>query len=329
MPKDLENPVAALAQMASAPFAQAMAMPPAVYTSQEFLDLERAHIFHKEWICVGRASAWTADQPVREFDVTGAAIRVTRAADGSLTAQGGDAPVRCETWLGWVYISLDPGIAPVSERLSALAGLIERYDMENYVETFFETHVWDTNWKILAENFMESYHLPVCHAGTVGAFTDLDRVECPEGAPHFNIHWFNKDAALAIGNAHPENTRLTGEERGISALVVIYPGHMITLTPGYFWYLSLQPEAPGRVRMWFGGGFDKHFTADPRHAEYDAMFRALLVDVNIEDRGCTEKVFRGVSSGMAVPGHLSHLERPIYDFANYLSGRMAGAGAAD
>jgi nitrite reductase/ring-hydroxylating ferredoxin subunit len=25
-----------------------------------------------------------------------------------------------------------------------------------------------TNWKVLAENFMESYHLPVCHSGTIG-----------------------------------------------------------------------------------------------------------------------------------------------------------------
>ncbi|MEM6527145.1 MAG: aminotransferase class I/II-fold pyridoxal phosphate-dependent enzyme, partial [Chloroflexota bacterium] len=29
----------------------------------------------------------------------------------------------------------------------------EDYDMENYTETFFETHIWDTNWKVLAENF--------------------------------------------------------------------------------------------------------------------------------------------------------------------------------
>ena len=28
---------------------------------------------------------------------------------------------------------------------------------------------WDTYWKVLAENFLESYHLPVCHAGTIGS----------------------------------------------------------------------------------------------------------------------------------------------------------------
>ena len=47
--------------------------------------------------------------------------------------------------------------------------------------------------------------------------------------------------------------------------------------------------------------------------------KALLDDVNVEDKGCTERVFRGLSSEMAKPGHLSHLERPNYDFATYLS----------
>ena len=41
--------------------------------------------------------------------------------------------------------------------------------------------------------------------------------------------------------------------------------------------------------------------------------------MNVEDKGCTERVYRGLCSDMAAPGHLSHLERPNYDFATYLS----------
>ena len=63
------------------------------------------------------------------------------------------------------------------------------YGMENYTETFRETHVWDTNWKVLAENFMESYHLPVCHAGTIGGLSKLDEMDCPPGLPAFNYHF--------------------------------------------------------------------------------------------------------------------------------------------
>ena len=50
--------------------------------------------------------------------------------------------------------------------------------------------------------------------------------------------------------------------------------------------------------------------------------KSLLDRVNIEDKGCTEKVYRGLSSDGATPGHLSHLERPNYDFAQYLMSRI-------
>ena len=51
----------------------------------------------------------------------------------------------------------------------------QQYQMENYVETFREEHVWDTNWKLLAENFMESYHLPTLHRATVGPASKIGK----------------------------------------------------------------------------------------------------------------------------------------------------------
>jgi hypothetical protein len=47
--------------------------------------------------------------------------------------------------------------------------------------------------------------------------------------------------------------------------------------------------------------------------------------VNVEDKGCVERVWKGLCAGMSVPGTLSHLERPNYDFARYIAGRMPGA----
>jgi len=69
--------------------------------------------------------------------------------------------VRCEEWLGWVFVSLNMDAPPVTQELAQVEELVSGYDMTNYTETFFETHLWDTNWKVLAENFMESYHLEI------------------------------------------------------------------------------------------------------------------------------------------------------------------------
>lgn len=232
--------------------------------------------------------------------------------------------VRCEEWLGWVFLCLDPDAQAVSVQLSEVEDMISAYDMTNYSESFYEEHVWNTNWKVLAENFMESYHLPVCHAGTIGGLSKLEDMVCPPGRPAFNYHTILKDESLRIAMAHPtKNNRLKGEERRTTYLLALYPSLMITLTPGYFWYISLHPKGPGQVHIRFGGGMSNDFAEDTDVDENFTQLKTLLDEVNIEDRGCTEKVFNGLCSDAATPGHLSHLERPNYDFAQYLMGKIA------
>ena len=235
--------------------------------------------------------------------------------------------VRCQEWLGWVFVTLNDDAPDVADQLRQVEDLIAGYDMTNYTETFYEEHVWDTNWKVLAENFMESYHLPVCHAGTIGGLSKLDDMVCPPGLPAFNYHTILKDDSLRIAMAHPSNDRLKGDRRRTTFLLAIYPSLLITLTPGYFWYLSLHPKGPGQVHIRFGGGMSDDYADDPDAQQNFEALKSLLDDVNVEDRGCTEKVYNGLCSDRATPGHLSHLERPNYDFAQYLMARIeAGAG---
>ena len=368
--------VAELLEAAGRPFESARGMPPAVYTSPEFLSRELEAIFAKEWMCVGRSSRLARSGDYMTYELAGQPVVVVRNKEGQLRAfanvcrhrmstlldgsgnsqlivcpyhgwsYGLDgrlkaAPfmsqnagfrkddyalrsVRCEEWLGWIYITLDNDRPSVASGLHPLEKMIAQYQVENYVETFRETHVWNTNWKILAENFMESYHLPVCHADTIGGFSKLEEMDCPPGFEAFNYHWITKESSQPTANAHPTNTHLEGRWRRTTALLAIYPSHLITLTPGYFWYLSLHPKGTDQVAMVFGGGWSPEFMADPKTDEYMVILRKLLDAVNVEDRGCVERVFRGLSSPMARVGHLSHLERPNYDFMQYLADRTGG-----
>ena len=230
--------------------------------------------------------------------------------------------VRCVDWLGWIMITLNDDAPDPHTHYAVVSRMIGDFEMERYANLFHETHVWNTNWKVLAENFMESYHLPVCHAGTVGGVSKLEEMDCPPGLPTFNYHYILKDASFKLAVAHPDNTRLQGDWRRTTILLAIYPCLLITLTPGYFWYLSLHPKGVDHVHITYGGGMSPDFMNDP---EAEGLFRnakVLLDEVQVEDKGCTEAVYRGLSSEMARPGHLSHLERPIYDFATYLAGRL-------
>ena len=368
------SPARELKENVALPFEQARAMPPSVYTSDEFVALELEHIFKREWFCAGRASALAKPGDYIMLELAGQPVMVVRDKDGSLRAQSNvclhrmstllsgsgntstivcpyhgctysldgslrGAPamklnegfckenyrlpqVRCEEWLGWIMVTLNPDAPPVSETLREVEDLIGQYGMENYTETFRETHVWDTNWKVLAENFMESYHLPVCHAGTIGGLSKLDEMDCPPGKDAFNYHFILKDDTLKIALAHPSNTRLEGKWRRTTTLLAIYPSLLITLTPGYFWYLSLHPHGPGKVDIIFGGGMSPDFVNDADARQHFDQLKTLLDEVNVEDRGCTEKVYKGLCSDFAAPGHLSHLERPNYDFATWISSRI-------
>ena len=368
------DPVQALSENTALPFTQARAMPPQVYTSDEFVEMELQHIFRKDWYCVGRADALAKPGDYATCELAGQPIVIIRDREGELRAlsnvclhrmstllhgrgntrtivcpyhawtysldgslRGAPAmnknegfckgkyklpAVRCEEWLGWIFVTLNSEAERVCVKLKPVEDLIGGYDMSRYSETFYEEHVWDTNWKVLAENFMESYHLPVCHAGTIGGLSKLDEMICPPGLAAFNYHTILKDDKLGIAMAHENNTRLKGDERRTTFLLAIYPSLLVTLTPGYFWYLSLHPKGPGQVHIRFGGGMSDDYNEDADAQKNFVELKTLLDEVNVEDRGCTEKVFNGLSSGVAKPGHLSHLERPNYDFAQYLMNKI-------
>lgn len=230
--------------------------------------------------------------------------------------------VRVADWLGWIMVTLNPDAPDPAEVLKDVENLVGYLDMASYREHFRQEFRWNTNWKVLAENFMESYHLPVCHSGTIGGTVDLLKMTCPEGFPAFNYHWIVKNDSLPLALAHPSNTTLTGDQRRITWLLSIYPSLMITLTPGYFWYLSLTPDGPDHVNVLFGGGMSEEWCADPEAEAHLAAVRALLDDVNVEDKGCVERVFRGLKAGLSAPGALSHLERPNFEFASWIAARV-------
>ena len=230
--------------------------------------------------------------------------------------------IRVENWRGWIMVSLNADAPPLSEALAEVDQLVGHLPMETYTEVFREEFEWNTNWKVLAENFMESYHLPVCHAGTIGGASDLNKMECPEGKEAFNYHWIIKNDSVPLALAHPSNTTLKGDQRNITWLLAIYPSLLITLTPGYFWYLSLTANGPGKVQVLFGGGMSAEWMADPQATEHLKAVKSLLDDVQVEDKGCTEKVYRGLLAGLSGPGSLSYLERPNYDFATWIASKM-------
>ena len=119
---------------------------------------------------------------------------------------------RCEEWLGWIMVTLNPDVAPAAEVYREVEDMIADFQMERYVEILQRGFLWDTNWKVLAENFMESYHLPVCHAGDDRRTVEAQRDGLPAWAEDVQLPHDPEGPSFKIGVAHPSNTVLAGRQ---------------------------------------------------------------------------------------------------------------------
>jgi phenylpropionate dioxygenase-like ring-hydroxylating dioxygenase large terminal subunit len=101
-----------------------------------------------------------------QFDTDGTLIHVQDAHD----FEGGDpcgkvklSEIRCETWGPFVWWCMDANAKPLLEWLSPYPEKLAGYGLENWVRTFALSCDADFNWKIIRDNFNESYHLPTIH----------------------------------------------------------------------------------------------------------------------------------------------------------------------
>lgn len=271
--------------------------------------------------------AWTYDLDGR---LIGAA-QMGRAHDDPTSSFNPRAHVlpsiRTEIWQGWIYVTLNAAAPPVATMLAPLTEVVDRYAQEHYVPVAREDFVWHTNWKLLTENFMESYHLPVAHRATVGAWFPVETNGFPADVhPHFTYQTFTKSHDAAYGLAHATNTRLTGVWRHTSVMPTVFPSHMYVLAPDHLWYLSLRPRGTGQVDVRFGVAVaPERLAAVADKAKFVADTIAFFDQVNGEDKLVVQGIYEGAKAPLSVPGRLSWMEREIHDFIGYLARRLSPA----
>ena len=234
-------------------------------------------------------------------------------------------PIRCEVWEGWVYVTLNNEALSVASQLIELQEVVADYHMANYVPIVQQDHIWNTNWKMLTENFMEGYHLPVTHRATVGGHFPVNETKFSElqANPAFTYQLYTKKETALVGNAHPDNKVLTGEQRRTSVLPTIFPSHMISLGPDHLWYLSLQPLGSSKVKIRYGAALAPEVLAasdDPDRLIWNVI--NFLDQVNEEDRGVVEGIFKGSMGSLSKAGPLCWLERENHEFTQYIARRL-------
>jgi phenylpropionate dioxygenase-like ring-hydroxylating dioxygenase large terminal subunit len=71
--------------------------------------------------------------------------------------------VRCDTWGPFIFYCMNPHAKPLLEWLKPLPERLKGYGLDNWVRVLHLSADCEFNWKIIRDNFNESYHLPTIH----------------------------------------------------------------------------------------------------------------------------------------------------------------------
>ena len=103
------------------------------------------------------------------YDLKGKLKTVPDEADfvqGSPCGKLNMVSVKCELWAGFVWINMDENAAPLRQFMGPIADQIDTYPMDKMVRTHWVTIEGNFNWKLIQDNFNESYHVPFVHPQT-------------------------------------------------------------------------------------------------------------------------------------------------------------------
>lgn len=221
-------------------------------------------------------------------------------------------------WQNFIFVNIDGNAAPLGEALRPLEAHIRNYHNEERELYHFQEEVWHTNWKCLAENFMEGYHLNATHPRTLRPVTPTELCEYVPGNGHFSAYraHYTPDSPQRT----PFHEDLTQSERRSSFLFSVFPNLVVTYMPHQTIYLCLRPAATDQVAIRWG--LAGHERAPDRESieRYVAFANAF----NAEDRTKLETLQKGVSSTFYSPGPLSaeNLEGTLRDFYSFMARRI-------
>ncbi len=231
---------------------------------------------------------------------------------------------KVEVWQGWVYVSLDQDAAPLAPRLEKLSEHLDNYQLPKYRTLFRAEEIWDTNWKILVQNFTEGYHLFMAHAKTIEPAMPTKLANAMHGGDGFSLYKQGRIPGKSYernSDMEVDNPLLTEEERNTAVLSAVFPCHVFSVVAERTFWLSLQPHGTDQVKVFWGAdAYPGAVPEDPKErAVYAAELKAGFDRINDEDKPIIGSIAQNARALAAAPGRLSPKERTVWYFQQYLA----------
>jgi choline monooxygenase len=207
-------------------------------------------------------------------------------------AKHGLRPVRCETWHHLIFVnlsgegpSLDSVIAPLAARWPIDYGRLRLGGVGSFE--------FKANWKLVIENFLESYHLPTVHPqlNSYSKMTDHYNVFIGPNAYGQASRSFTPDRGAA-GRGLPSIPGYPTQLAGQGEYPVLFPNLMLGAQETEFFAISCEPVSPTLTRERFYLFFADE-AMDAAYAETRSAALNRWFEVNSEDIGVVEAMQDG------------------------------------
>jgi phenylpropionate dioxygenase-like ring-hydroxylating dioxygenase large terminal subunit len=240
------------------------------------------------------------------------------------------APIRSAIWHGFIFVNLHGNAPPLEAFYASFGATVAPWalqEMELVISMDWECRF---NWKVMVENWIESYHHLGPHTKTLNPFMPAQDTwsEQPNAAfIHAHLPLTGRDAAAmretikngAVGEGFLPVPGLSPEQQADWHLFVGFPCFMLLLARDRAIWYRLQPISPDHCRLTTTTLVSRASLAMPNYEAILAAETKMLNDFHVEDMAVNEAVQRGLRSRHAVRGRLSHLEEPVWQFHRQLA----------
>jgi len=230
-------------------------------------------------------------------------------------------PARVEQFAGFVFVNLDLDASPLADGLDGLEERLAPYDipaMERFSES---TSSQPANWKIVADNYLEGYHVPIAHPGLM-RLLDYQRytVELGEGYVFFEVPLRDKPSGNRLERAYQRMVRpmpgLGPADRGVWRFVFLWPNTTIDLYPDQVSTWQINPTAIDATHDVWACYRTERPSAALRAVQ--RLNHRLNIAVADEDADLVARVQAGMATTGWQPGPLGEREAGVAWFAEHV-----------
>ena len=228
-------------------------------------------------------------------------------------------PAQVEELCGLIFVNLDPDATPLAEQVAGLPERLAKYRFEELTPKVEELSGQPANWKVVVDNYLEGYHVPIAHPGLMRILDYKNYgVELHDNWAWFNVPLRDKPSGNRMERIYQRMVEpmpgLGTDDERVWRFILIYPNTTIDLYPDQIGIWRINPDGVEHTS-------DQALTLLPKDVgrrSRAARFANRKINELVSDEDVD--LVRGVQNGIRThgwtPGPLSGREAAVGWFAD-------------